>query len=96
VKKRRDILKKRKEDNAKRAAEGYTQDGNDPYEKFKTDYPQKHREFMSDKSLIRAWFTAEALYSSCEFFQALFYLIFFYFFTGPFTNILLLCVGEDQ
>ena len=51
---------------------------------------------MEDKSLIRAWFTSEALYSSCEFFQAILYLIIYYFFLGYFTNCLLFCYKESE
>ena len=66
------------------------------YNKFKEDFPSTYDEFMTDKSLIRAWFSTEAIYSTFELFQAIFYLIIYYFFLGYFTNIFLIfCTEED-
>ena len=96
IKRRRTTLQNRKQDAQDRADDKDGIDGKDPYEKFCKAYPQTYKEFMEDKSLIRAWFTSEALYSSCEFFQAILYLIIYYFFLGYFTNCLLFCYKESE
>ena len=93
---RRAKLAKRREQAKKRSGDANGRKVRESFARFKVEYKDEYYEFIEDKTLIRAWFTTEALYSSCEFFQSFFFLLAYYFCFGYFTNIILCCVPETQ